>query len=139
MRSLTNTNFSCKRGGEGGVGKCSRHRRVTTLTFTIKAQAVPNGGLSPTKVPKVPQEFLLLQHAKCRLQLNRRPEMGVSPSESTDLSTERQQRQVQREQSGEGQGFGTDRRERFAGTGGADGPGFPAGRIKSPPPDGPTR
>jgi hypothetical protein len=35
---------AAKRGGEGGVGERSRHRRVTTLTLLIlKAQAIPSG------------------------------------------------------------------------------------------------
>jgi len=42
---MTNTNFSCKagRGGEGGVGERSRHRRGNDVDFAIKAQAIPSG------------------------------------------------------------------------------------------------
>jgi hypothetical protein len=37
MRSMTNTNFSCKSGGgEGGVGKCSCQRAGNDVDFKAK-------------------------------------------------------------------------------------------------------
>jgi hypothetical protein len=43
---------ACKAGrvGEGGVGKCSRHRRVTTLRFTL---FIPYISPCPERSPEV--------------------------------------------------------------------------------------